>query len=72
MVNGSGQTVTYYYKKQSNVHIHDWGEVIYTWTSDNICKAERVCKHDSAHIESETITATGTVIKASTCTERVK
>ena len=72
MVNGSGQTVTYYYKKQSNVHIHDWGEVIYTWISDNICKAERVCKHDSAHIESETITATGTVIKASTCTEKGK
>ena len=72
MVNGSGQTVTYYYKKQSNVHIHDWGEAIYTWTSDNICKAERVCKHDSAHIESETITATGTVIKASTCTEKGK
>lgn len=72
MVNGSGQTVTYYYKKQSNVHIHDWGEAIYTWTSDNICKAERVCKHDSAHIESETITATGTVIKAATCTEKGK
>ena len=72
MVNGSGQTVTYYYKKQSNVHIHDWGEVIYTWISDNICKAERVCKHDSAHIESETITATGTVIKAATCTEKGK
>ncbi len=72
MVNGSGQTVTYYYKKQSNVHIHDWGEAIYIWTSDNICKAERVCKHDSAHIESETITATGTVIKAATCTEKGK
>ncbi len=72
MVNGSGQTVTYYYKKQSNVHIHDWGEAIYTWTSDNICKAKRVCKHDSAHIESETITATGTVIKAATCTEKGK
>lgn len=72
MVNGSGQTVTYYYKKQSNVHIHDWGEAIYTWISDNICKAERVCKHDSAHIESETITATGTVIKAATCTEKGK
>ena len=57
MVNGSGQTVTYYYTKQSNVHIHDWGEVKYTWTSDNTCKAERVCKHDNTHIESETVTA---------------
>ena len=38
---------------------HDYGEVKYTWT-DNTCKAERVCKHDSTHIESETVTATGT------------
>lgn len=126
MVNGSGQTVTYYYTKQSNVHIHDWGEwrtngngthtrtcrtdnshsetancvggnatcthkavcdvchgeygqakshdwgkATYTWT-DTICKAERVCKHDSAHTESETRTATGTVIKAATCKEKGK
>ena len=71
IVNGSGQTVTYYYTKQSNVHIHDWGEVKYTWT-DNTCKAERVCKHDSAHTESETRTATGTVIKAATCKEKGK
>ena len=127
IVNGSGQTVTYYYTKQSNVHIHDWGEwmtngngthtrtcrtdnshsetancvggtatcthkavcevchgeygeklghswgaVKYTWNSDGTCKAERVCKHDSAHIESETVTATGTVIKAATCKEKGK
>ena len=71
IVNGSGQTVTYYYIKQSNVHIHDWGEVKYTWT-DNTCKAERVCKHDSTHIESETVTATGTTITAATCKEKGK
>ena len=126
IVNGSGQTVTYYYTKQSNVHTHDWGEWVtngngthtrtcrtdnahsetancvggtatcthkpvcevchgeygqakshdwgkatYTWT-DTVCKAERVCKHDSAHIESETVTATGTVIKAATCKEKGK
>ncbi len=126
MVNGSGQTVTYYYTKQSNVHIHDWGEwrtngngthtrtcrtdnshsetancvggnatcthkavcdichgeygqakshdwgkATYTWT-DTVCKAERVCKHDSAHTESETRTATGTVIKEATCKEKGK
>ena len=57
--------------KQSNVHIHDWGEVKYTWT-DNTCKAERVCKHDSTHIESETVTATGTTITAATCKEKGK
>ena len=72
IVNGSGQTVTYYYTKQSNVHIHDWGEVKYTWTSDNTCKAERVCKHDNSHIESETVTATGTVVKEATCKEKGK
>ena len=72
IVNGSGQTVTYYYTKKHNVHIHDWGEVKYTWTSDNICKAERVCKHDNTHIESETVTASGTVITAATCKEKGK
>ena len=51
---------------------HDYGEVKYTWTSDNTCKAERVCKHDSTHIENETVTATGTVIKAATCKEKGK
>ena len=71
-VSGSGQTVTYYYTKKHNAHIHDWGEVKYTWTSDNICKAERVCKHDNTHIESETVTATGTVVKAATCKEKGK
>ena len=71
-VSGSGQTVTYYYTKKHNAHIHDWGEVKYTWTSDNICKAERVCKHDSTHIESEMVTATGTVITKATCKEKGK
>ncbi len=51
---------------------HDYGEVKYTWTSDNTCKAERVCKHYSAHIESETVTATGTTITAATCKEKGK
>ena len=51
---------------------HDYGEVKYTWTSDNTCKAERVCKHDSTHIESETVTATGTTITVATCKEKGK
>ena len=50
---------------------HDYGEVKYTWT-DNTCKAERVCKHDSTHIESETVTATGTTITEATCKEKGK
>ena len=51
---------------------HDWGEVKYTWMSDNTCKAERVCKHDSAHIESEMVTAIETTITAATCKEKGK
>ena len=50
---------------------HDYSEVKYTWT-DNTCKAERVCKHDSTHIESETVTATETTITAPTCKEKGK
>ena len=51
---------------------HDYGEAKYTWTSDDTCKAERVCKHDKTHIESETVTATETEIKAATCKEKGK
>ena len=51
---------------------HNYGEVKYTWTSDNTCKAERVCKHDNTHIESETVTATAEEIKAATCKEKGK
>lgn len=72
IVSGSDQTVTYYYTKKIGTHIHDWGKVKYTWMSDNICKAERVCKHDSTHIESEMVTATGTVITKATCKEKGK
>ncbi len=51
---------------------HNYGEVKYTWLSDNTCKAERTCKHDDAHIESETVTATVTETKAATCKEKGK
>lgn len=40
--------------------------------SDNTCKAERICRHDSTHTESETVTATGTTITAATCKEKGK
>ena len=51
---------------------HNYGEVTYTWTSDNKCKAERVCTHDNTHVESETVTATAEEIKAATCKEKGK
>ena len=49
---------------------HNYGEVKYTWTGNDTCKAERVCHRDSAHIESETVTATAEEIKAATCKEK--
>ena len=51
---------------------HDYGRVKYTWTGDNICKAERVCKRDNAHVEKETVKATAEEIKAATCKEKGK
>lgn len=51
---------------------HNYGEVTYTWTSDNTCKAERVCTHDNTHVESETVTATAVEIKTATCKEKGK
>jgi len=34
---------------------HDWGTPTYTWSDDlSQCTAERVCKNDDTHVESET------------------
>ena len=34
---------------------HDWGTPAYTWSADlSQCTAERVCKNDATHVESET------------------
>ena len=41
---------------------HSWGEVDYKWADDNsTVTATRVCKHDGAHVESETAKATSEV-----------
>lgn len=49
---------------------HEWGEVTYTWTDDNLsCTAKRVCTHDSSHIEEETVNSVVTALKEVTCTE---
>ena len=47
VVSGSGQTVTFYYIKQINHHIHDWGE----WVSNNNGTHTRTCKTDSSHTQ---------------------
>ena len=50
---------------------HDWGEPTYTWSADNkTCTAERVCKNDASHKETETVTAAETVKTQPTCEEK--
>lgn len=42
---------------------HNWGTPTYTWSNDySSCTAERVCVHDSSHIESETVNSTYVVL----------
>ena len=51
-----------------NQHTHDWGEVTYTWSSDNLtCTAERVCKGDESHKETETANSTYAVVTEAKC-----
>ena len=53
-----------------NTHTHDWGEVTYTWSEDNkTCVAERVCKGDESHKESETAQSTYSVVTEAKCEE---
>ena len=53
-----------------NAHTHDWGEVTYTWSSDNTtCTAERVCKGDESHKETETANSTYVVVTEAKCEE---
>ena len=47
VVSGSGQTVTYYYTKQVNTHVHDWGD----WISNGNNTHTRTCKRDSNHTQ---------------------
>lgn len=60
-INGSGQTVTYYYTKQTNTHVHRWGE----WISNGNGTHTRTCKKDGSHTETANCLG-GTA----TCTEQ--
>ena len=52
------------------VHTHEWGEVTYTWSADNkSCTAERTCKTDSTHKESETVDTSYAVTTEATCSK---
>ncbi len=53
-----------------NKHSHDWGEVVYTWSQDNkTCTAERVCKSNEEHKETETVNSTYVVVEEAKCEE---
>ena len=49
---------------------HDWNAPVYTWSEDGkTCTAERTCKHDGTHKETETVTASGVVTTPANCVE---
>lgn len=49
---------------------HDYADPTYTWTSDNSSvTAKAICKHDSSHVETETVKTTYKVTKEATCEE---
>ncbi len=54
-------------------HVHDWGTPTYTWTADySKVTATRVCKTDSTHKETETVTTTSKVTTPATCEAKGK
>lgn len=49
-------------------HTHRWTDVTYTWSDDNSsCYAERVCRDDETHKQSETALSTFKATKEATC-----
>ena len=48
---------------------HDWDIPAYTWSEDHTrVTAERICKNDASHVETETVSAAFTVTNEPTCT----
>lgn len=49
---------------------HDWDKPIYLWSEDNTSvTADRYCKNNRAHVETETVKATSEITKPATCRE---
>lgn len=49
---------------------HDWDAASYTWNADySKCTAERMCKRDNSHEESEVVNSTYSVLNDPTCEE---
>ena len=52
---------------------HDWASPTYSWSADYAAvTARRVCRHDAAHIETETVGTTAKVTTQPTCTGKGK
>lgn len=52
---------------------HDWNVPTYTWADNNsTVTASRVCKHDSRHVESETVNPTYVEAEKATCAKSGK
>ena len=50
---------------------HDWGETVYTWSSDNkTVTAKHTCRRDSNHTEEEKANSEYSVVRAATCEEK--
>ena len=63
-INASAQTVTYYYTKQTNTHVHDWGE----WISNGNDTHTRTCKKNNSHTETANyLGGTATCTQKATC-----
>ncbi len=49
---------------------HNYGEPTYVWAEDNsTCAATRVCSHNGAHKDTETVNATSVVTQEQSCTD---
>ncbi len=54
--------------KTKDALTHAWGTPSYTWSEDNASvTASRVCAHDAAHVESETVETASAVAQAQGC-----
>ena len=50
---------------------HDWGETVYTWSSDNnTVTAKHTCRRDSNHTEEEKANSEYSVVREATCEEK--
>ena len=47
---------------------HDWADPEYTWAENHLAvSAQRICKHNNAHVEQETVAATSAIALEPTC-----